>query len=406
MPRFFFAAIGLAFLLASEVSFSVGISNWAYLLFFLLLGSYGVDMSWDYMAGGVLPFMLFGAYLGGGAVILYTGRKFYGAVLRRTVGLATAEAVEADTVWAGRILLLSGAIMVLLLQRALGLDLLMSALVLGMVALTFLIVARIHVETGLLFIQPTWQAAAVMAGLFGLHALGPRTLIIVGMLSLVLTIDPRVCLMPLVANALKVADRQSLSPARLGRWMVLVLVVCLAAGTIVTLYVQYVYGADRLYGWANPAAQMPFDMLSRSVNSLAAEYALDSAGRADGWGGLERLTVMQPSRAFLQSAGLGLGLMLVTSAARLRWSWWPIHPVLFMVWGSIISGWFAPSFLLGWLVKVAVTRFGGGRAYLRARPLFIGLIAGEMVMGVVWIVVGAAYYARHGTAGPMFHVHP
>ena len=69
-----------------------------------VLTDFGVDMANDYMSGGVMTYQLFGSYLGGGLVILYAGRKFYWAVLKRSLGGSTAEPVERHVTWACRIL--------------------------------------------------------------------------------------------------------------------------------------------------------------------------------------------------------------------------------------------------------------------------------------------------------------
>ncbi|KPK85531.1 MAG: hypothetical protein AMJ81_03410 [Phycisphaerae bacterium SM23_33] len=409
-PTLYFAVVGLAFLISSEVSFSLGISHVAYAAVFLTMTALGADMANDYMSGGVLSYQLFGSYLGGGLFILYTGRRFYWDVLQRAFGVATGDAIQRHVTWACRILILVGVGMVAMLRAWAGLDLLMATLLVMMVGLTFLIVTRINVETGLLFVQPNWQAVAILTGLFGIRALGPRTLIVLGILCVVLTIDPRVSLMPLLANAFKVGESQRLRLPCLSGWVLVVLLAGLAVAVPFTLYIQYDIGTspggEPLYGWADTAARLPFDMLERTVNRLAGMNALQTAGQATGAGGLERLRHMSPSRKFLWSVGLGLAAIVACSAARLRWTWWPIHPVMFMVWGTIVSRWFAASFLAGWLCKVLVTRFGGAGGYRRAQRLFIGMIAGEMVAGIIWMIVGALYYARHGYAGPTIRVHP
>ena len=404
-PRFFFAVVGLAYLISSEVSFSLGISHMAYAALFLALTEFGVDMANDYMAGGVMTYQLFGSYVGGGLVVLYAGRKFYWAVLKRALGAPSAEPVERHVTWACRILLLSTAAMIGMLHLLAGLDLLMATLFVMMLGLTFLMVTRINVETGLLFIQPNWQAVAILTGLFGIQALGPNTLIIVGILCVILTIDPRVCLMPLMANAFKVADGQKVRLPRLSVAVGVVLLIALAVAVPFTLYIQYDIGGAQLYGWANTAALLPFEMLKRNVDMLSSWDGLDTAGRASAWGGLERLTQMESSAKFVWSAGFGLTVILVCTFARLRWAWWPIHPVMFMVWGTIISRWFAASFLAGWLLKATITRFGGSPAYRKSRPFFIGMIAGTMVAGVTWMIVGALYYNRMGIKPPHFLIH-
>jgi hypothetical protein len=404
----YFAVVGLAFLLSSEVSFSVGISHAAYVAAFLVFTAWGYDMANPYFAGGMYGYELFGAQLAGGLLILYAGRSFYKALLRRALGAADdpTHPVEPHVVWACRILILCVLVILGMLHWVLGMDVLMACLFLGMVGLTFLIVTRINVETGLLFVQPNWQAVAIISSLFGLHALGPRMLIILGVLCLVLTNDPRVSLMPLVSNALYVADTQRLGLARLGRWMMLVLLVGALAAVPFVIYIQYDMGEKALYGWTPYSSRMPFDMLKAAVDTLSAEGTLATAGQADGWLGFQRLLHMDPSHHFLWVMGIGMGLTLLTYAARLRWVWWPIHPVLFMVAGSLVSSVFWGSFLIGWLLKLAVTRFFGSSGYRKGRYISIGLIAGETVMGIVWIIVGTCYYLQKQAPGPRIQMHP
>jgi hypothetical protein len=49
--------------------------------------------------------------------------------------------------------------------------------------------------------------------------------------------------------------------------------------------------------------------------------------------------------------------------------------------------WF--SVLLGWLAKVVILRLGGLGVYRAALPFFLGLILGDVLNAVVWIVLGA-----------------
>ena len=405
-PTVYFSVLGLAFLVSSEVAFSVGISHVAFAVVFAALTATGVDVSNNYMSGGVPSFQLFGSFLGGGLFILYVGRKFYWSVLQQAAGIDRGDPVEGHVVWACRTLILVTLASIVLLRVAVGLDLLTATLVVMLFGLAFLIVARINLETGLLFVQPTWQGVAILLGAFGIVAMGPRTLIIVALLGTALTIDPRVCLMPLVGNGLKLAEGQRVRPGRIGAWMLVVLLLGLVVAVPLTLYVQYNVGGSLLYPWADKAAMLPFNMLERSVDQLAARGELETAGAATGVGGLARLARMKPDPRFLWAAAAGVVLVFACGAARLRWTWWPIHPVMFMVWGTMVSAMFGASFLAGWLIKALVIRFGSRGAYARARVFFVGLIAGGMVAGVGWMIVGTAYYASTGAVPPAIKTHP
>ena len=48
--------------------------------------------------------------------------------------------------------------------------------------------------------------------------------------------------------------------------------------------------------------------------------------------------------------------------------------------------WF--SFFIGWINNALTLRYGGVNLYKEVRRLFIGLVVGDMVMAVVWLIVG------------------
>lgn len=67
--------------------------------------------------------------------------------------------------------------------------------------------------------------------------------------------------------------------------------------------------------------------------------------------------------------------------------WWPIHPVGFII---CSVGWTDRLWLtifLAWLAKLLLVKFGGGRAYRRARLFFLGMILGQFTVAGVWATV-------------------
>jgi hypothetical protein len=135
------------------------------------------------------------------------------------------------------------------------------------------------------------------------------------------------------------------------------------------------------------------------VNSDQLKESLDLTG-------LQRLTSIDPKPVFLWGAGAGFALVLLLSAARLRFTWWPIHPVFLLVWGTWPMVRLSQSFFLGWLIKVIVTRLGGGSAYQSTKPLMVGVIAADLLGAGFWVLVGAIYFAIKGVTGASYWVFP
>ena len=77
---------------------------------------------------------------------------------------------------------------------------------------------------------------------------------------------------------------------------------------------------------------------------------------------------------------------------------------MFLIWTTAPGRWFCASFLVGWLIKRLVVRFGGTRAYQLCKPLMFGVIAGEMLAGVLTMLIGAAYYLITGQPPPKFSI--
>ena len=151
--------------------------------------------------------------------------------------------------------------------------------------------------------------------------------------------------------------------------VMLALVVGLGVAYYFHLVPYYQYGAVHLRGdiWGSGLAQADFGEVMAATRAPIAP----DAGRivATGWG------------------------VVVTGALiRLRQSlgWSPLHPLGFAVataYGDLV--WF--PFLLVWLSKVLILRYGGMKLYRAAIPGFLGFALGHVfTAGVVWGLVGAA----------------
>ena len=95
-----------------------------------------------------------------------------------------------------------------------------------------------------------------------------------------------------------------------------------------------------------------------------------------------------PDFAQLGATGFGLVFVVVGTALRLRFLWWPLYPLAYPLAGYSYFSYLWFPFLLCWLVKWIVLKYGGIRGYREAVPLFLGLVLGDFVLGCIWAILG------------------
>ncbi len=395
-PTIFPACVGFTFFLASEIGFSLGISNLLHVIVLYWLVRLGVETSGSIMTGGVILWESFGSFLAMGILLLYMGRRYYGIALREAVTFRRHPESDPTAVWAWRAFLVTSAGSMILLTRV-GMDPLVAVLTVALTFLLFLICARLNVECGTFFFAPSWQVPGVLAGLFGLTVLGPQNVILLGLAMHTLSIDSFECLMPYAVNGLKIAADARVPVGRTGLTLAAVLLVGMAVAIPIAVWADYNHAANLTRGWDSTSI---YNTAERVVTELRRSAEWDTVRR---YGMVDRLRNARPAKSFFVAAGVGFGLLFVTSFLRLRLPWWPLHPVAILVFGSSAIGRFGFSFLLGWLLKASLTRLGGGARYTRFKPLMIGVIVGDLTGAFFVMLSSWMYYSITGVAGPSWH---
>jgi hypothetical protein len=388
-----------------------------------VLLSYGMRLGYDKYSPNEANSLRFGAYLGIAVMILYTGRRYYSSVAAAAVGLPSRLPRQSIMASAGRglvVCLLAGVGIVTLS----GLSWPLATAVVACSLLVWVVLARVLCETGLFFISGPYLPVAAIVGLLGFEAVGPTGFILLGLAGFMLVGDPRTALMPYLSTALKlaepaddptsggsglsqesgpvIADRRS--PRRVVPWLVLMMIGGFIVAGIATMSITFEHGVNP----RDPAGRQhfpntPFNRLMPLVDDARAQGTLDAAVQTQG---LARLGLIEPVDGVLLWTAIGLGLVLVCAAGRLRLSWWPLHPLIFVVWGTWAMSHFAFSFLVGWAVRTAVVRLGGVKSFESVKPLMVGLIAGELLLALLWMSVGAWYYLQTGQEPQIYRVFP
>ena len=404
LPTLYFTVLGFAYFLASDVSLAMGIGPYVNPFLIGALTSYGLSIQWSGVnTPNVQNFMNFGAYLGLLLAIIYTGRHYYSQVFRRAILIPTAETHASEAVWGARVFLICAGLFIVNLI-CVGLDWPLAILYTGLIFMLFLVVGRLVAETGAFLVQAYWYPCVTIWGIFGARALGVKSVLIMLLLSSVLVIDPREAMMPFLVNAFKMLDLRRQKLGRTATWCAVALVVGLGVGVPATLAFQYDRGVDRSDAFAmSVASQRPFDKAIEVRQRLTAQGSLDAAEATKGW---KRFAQISPKVPCLIGFAGGFVMVLAFAAIRLRWAKWPLHPVLFLVWNTWAGRDMAASFLAGWAVKVAVTHYGGAWWYQRLKPLMFGLIAGELLGGLLPMAVGFVYWLKTGLPPKVFNILP
>ena len=367
-PTLWFSIIAMAFFMSLEVSFSL----WFVFLFSNFLWAYlsmaGVPIDkGDYNQSTVGGF---GAMV---VVILWLGRHYYWRVCKAAIGCdRSPEAKEAAPyLWA---LLLGSATMVgwLLVNGAsFSASLLLVLIFLGIL----LVLSRIVAESGMPFVQtgPAARVSPILFSTIGIST-GATAMLPLALVGMALGSDNREALMPYATTASAMGDRAGLRPKRLSLIMLGAAVIGCAVAFVAMLAGGYHAGSASVDGWA-------FRAVGNFVLAPPTEVVEAAASPA----GLERVEDLRGDR-YAAWAG-GAATVGVLGWLRMTVSWWPIHPIGFLMMASWCTMITYASFLVGWLWKGTVMRYGGVKVYQSLKPVAIGMIAGEASAVFVFMLV-------------------
>ena len=365
--------IGFGFLVSTEFSFSIWFFFLVYKLEGLLIASYGY-------AGADVPYpqeQSIGAFLLLGLGLLWSARGTFKQALAELLGRARSPrdpAAPFPLRWALVGFVLS-SLLVLMFCIVAGLPAWVAIAYMTILGLVALVCARIRAEAGmpLVWAFPFWMQKKILVYSLGTALLmpggHPATLTVLALLAF-LSRGYFPALIGYQVDSLKTAEQIRMKPSHMAIVVMAALMVGLGVAYYFHLTPYYRYGIVHLRDgaiWGSGLAQADFgEVMAAMRNPIAPDVARIAA---TGWGAV--------------TAGA-----LVWLRQHLGWS--PFHPLGFAVataYGDLV--WF--PFLVVWLCKVLILRYGGMRLYRAAVPGFLGFALGHVfAAGVVWGLVGAA----------------
>ena len=364
----FLSMVGFSYLLTLEVSFSL----WFFFLFFklqcvigALLGfriTSGPGVQWTgysfsaaQEAGACMTFVIFS---------IWKARHHIKSMFRSTLSqrhMASEEALNEAMPYRLTIFgLIAGIFLLAFLNHLMGMSFgfafVFVLFLMGMyIALTWHVI-----HGGIPFINPAFSAQSFFLTTLGSSRINPSTMTSLLMHPVSLTLDLREVMMPNVMNSLKAADDVRVKRRHLLMAMGLAMFIGLLVSYYSALKVSYQYRAPYT-GWGGYMYQLASILVSPRTGTDWTNTGFIIFGSAF------TIFLMWMRRVFI---------------------WWPLHPIgytMLSFWSSF-ELWF--SIFLGWIAKYSILKYGGLRVYRQARPIFLGLVLGEMTCAGIWAIIG------------------
>ena len=354
--------IGLAFFMPVDLAFS----SWFFYFFGKILLVLKSALGWR--TDLYLDEQSEGAWIGLGVLALWIGRRHLRRVIMQAVsgkGYVDDSAEPIPYKWAvwG---MLCGILCVVLFGYKAGASLLPLLVFFGVYFLMAISLTKVRAGLG----PPMHEVigkdpAATMVSALGTRMIGASSLTVLSFffwLNRVNTAHP----MPNQLEAFHIGHQAKIN----SRKLLLAMLIGLAVGIPVTfltyLGLSYDFGGFGARHTLVPMSHTFHTLQKRLIYQTDVDYAA------------------------MLAMGTGLGFTLVLIALKLRFFWWPFHPIGYVIgtgsWGDMSFYWF--PVLVSWAIKTVVLRHGGLQAYRRAIPFFAGLILGDYVGGSIWGVIG------------------
>lgn len=391
----YFAVIAAAVLLPSEISFTSWFT-WP----IMVVCTYLYYVQTGQKFGGLEnTMMMTGSFWAMAAVILYAGRTYYLALLRRALDFRRHRGddpggVDAAAIRTCRIFLLAAASFVALLTLY-GIPLDLAIIWTLALLVFFLVLCRLLAEMGIPWLPlPGVAPLPFLLSVLGEKALGAKALALLTLQNHA-TLNTTVFIPPMAANAAHVETRLTGRPTPL-RLLLPLAAILTVAFTATAIWIGY-----SSEGAVNDYPIRSFGTINTTAATIQNRYLQGNAAPdlrtlfSRNLPLRERWASVRVDPRFPPLFAFGAAMILLTGFARLRFAWFPLHPLPLVLIGSWIMSRYYFSFLVGWLIKSAILKIGGGRLFEKTRPFFVGVLIGLAFIFSLWVVVNTIVFRHH-----------
>jgi len=231
----------------------------------------------------------------------------------------------------------------------------------------YIVLAWLVAQGGVLFLQAPFSGAEMATNLFGFHTFSPRSIMACTQIESIVMLDLREFTLPHLLNSQKLAEQVQLKASSLFGALAAAMGLTLLISGWQSVALPYRYGAAMMYDkWAYVHSPQ------RPLKFLESQLLRPTTVSASAWKNL------------LAGGFVFWGLMLLYT----RFVGFPLHPAGFIFACGYPMQCFWFSYLLAWIVKSLILRYGGQKLYHRLRPFAYGMILGDTLNGGIWIIVG------------------
>lgn len=370
---FYPVVIGLIYLLPSDVSFSCWAFYFIRKLEEVLATGLGFHDPGASPALARVPYIgeqSGGAFIGLAILMLWSSRGYLRQVFRTAFGSGPGRLDDSDEPMPYRWALIgagTGFVAMVAFAMLLGMSGVVAVILFALLFLVIITFTRIRAEAGLPWaFGPDMTPHQMITSAAGPDTLGAPNMVALAQFQW-MDLDYRATVMPAQLEGMKIAGEAGMSQRSLLGSMLLATVIATISAWVAILACYYHYGAASAHvdSYRTGMGRTPWQLLSDWINF--------------------------PNRYdILRFQGVAVGIIVVALlvTARMRFLWWPLHPIGYVLAGTFTMQWLWCATFVGWLCKVLVLRYGGMKSYRSFLPFFIGLILGDYVAGAIWALVG------------------
>ncbi len=386
---FYPLVIGLTYFLPLDVGFSL----WFFYLLTKIQSVAATAMGYHdagaSMAMSRIPYIgeqSAGAFLGVAIFALYGLRHQLAAILRSTLHpICNAQAAKEDAnePMPYRLALggaFGGFLALTFFGMTLGMSWYLPLIYFTLYFLTTITFTRIRAEAGLPWgYGPSMNMHDMLKSTAGTRMFSLQNQIGLNLL-LWHDLDFRCNAMPNQLEAMKIGQSSRMNLRHVAAVIVLATIVACFSSWAAVLTCYYHNGAAtaKVNGWRTDMGNVPWRAMKDWID-----------------------TPLKPDMSRLEGVGLGFIVTAFLTVMRVRFTWWPFHPIGYAVAGTDTMTWLWCATLVGWGLKSIIIRYWGMKSYKRFIPFFIGLILGDYITGSVWAIYGSILGIRTYRAFPI-----